>query len=182
MELIKKRWSPVAFSDRAVTPREMEALFEAARWAPSSYNAQPWRFFYGLKGDDMYPVLYNLINAANRTWARTAPALVLVVAETVFSGRDKPNRHAYYDTGMAVGQMLIKATEMDLYAHQMGGFDVERSVNDLSLPPHQEPVAMMAVGYKGDPSQLPAEVAERENAVRNRKPVDELVLNRNFES
>lgn len=179
-ELIKKRWSPVAFSDQPVTKEQLDELFRAAQWAPSSFNAQPWKFIYGLKGDDIYPVLYNLLNATNRIWARTAPALVLVMAETIFPGRDNPNRHAWYDTGMAVGNLLLKATEMDLFAHQMGGFDMEGSVAELDIPGGIEPVAMMAIGYKGDVSLLPEEVAMREKKARSRKSIEEFVLNRKF--
>jgi len=176
-ELIYKRWSPVAFAATPVDVKTITSLFEMAGWAPSSYNAQPWKFIYGLRGDDMYPLLLDLINEGNRVWAQTAPALFLVMADTEFPGRKRLNRHAWYDTGMAMGNLMLAATEMDLYLHQMGGFDVERSAKALALPSNIEPVAMAALGFKGDPSELPEDVAARESKKRTRKPVVEFVLN-----
>ncbi len=173
--LIKDRWSPVAFSGQPVEKEKLLSLFDAARWAPSSFNAQPWRFIVGIKGDKTYTAMFNLLNAGNKIWATTAPVLVLSIAETIYVGRGKKNRFAMYDTGMAVGNLLIQATELGLYVHQMGGYDAEKATLVFELPEHQEPMAMMAIGYKGDRQQLPEEEARREDRKRVRKELEEFV-------
>jgi nitroreductase len=173
--MITDRWSPVAFSDKPVGEEVILSLFKAARWAPSSFNAQPWRFIMGKRGDETYPVLLDLLSDSNRTWAKTAPVLVLSIAETYFVDRGKENRFALYDTGMAVGNLLIQATFAGLYVHQMGGYDAEKAKGIFKLPEHQTPMAMMAIGYKGDRKQLPEDVAKREDKERVRKELNEFV-------
>lgn len=168
----------MAFSDKPVEWEKVEALFEAAKWAPSSYNAQPWQFFYGQKGDDLYATLFGLIVPGNQQWAKTAPLLILGVAEKVAEGRDSENRFAAYDTGSAVGNLLIQATSMGLFAHQMGGYDTSGARSALKLPDRLEPMAMIAVGYKGEPTRVDKEVAARENNKRERKAFSEFVFNR----
>lgn len=177
-KIITDRWSPVAFSEKAIDPEIIRSLFEAARWAPSSYNAQPWKFIWGVKGDETYPVLFKLLNEANQKWAKTAPMLVIGISETVSPGRTSKNRFAFYDTGMAVANLLAQATHAGLFVHQMGGYDVERARQVLNLGKNDEPAAMMAIGYKGDPSQLPEDVAARESKPRSRKEVEEFAFNR----
>jgi nitroreductase len=152
-------------------------LFEAARWAPSSYNAQPWKFIYGYKGDDMYPLLFGLIYETNQVWAKTAPVLILSMAEMIPPGRTSINKYAFHDTGMAVGNLLVQATDMGLYVHQMGGYDHQSARTVLNLPETYDPVAMMAVGYKGNPDILPKNVAARENQKRERNPQETFVFN-----
>ena len=177
-KFISERWSPVAFSDKVPEQEIIALLFEAARWAPSSYNAQPWKFIYGYKGDDVYQMLFGLINETNQVWAKTAPVLILSIAETIPPGRTSLNRFAFYDTGMAVGNLLAQATDLGLYVHQMGGYDHESARTVLNLPDTYEPAAMMAVGYKGDPTVLPEAVAARENQSRKRTPQENFVFNR----
>ena len=168
----------MAFSDKTIEPEVTGSLFEAARWAPSSFNAQPWRFVWGQKGDGTYEKLFDLLSESNQRWAKTAPMLVIGVAETVAPGRTTKNKFAYYDTGMAVGNLLALATHAGLSVNQMGGYDVERARELLGLNEHEEPAAMMAIGYKGDPSQLPEEVAAREKKLRERKPLDAVASNK----
>ena len=175
---IINRWSPVAFSDQPVEWEKLEALFEAAKWAPSSYNAQPWRFFYGQKGDELYATLFSLLSPFNQQWAKTAPLLVIGVAETQSPGGRGENRFAGYDTGTAVGNMMVQATSQGLFMHQMGGYDANGARAALNLPDSLEPMAMLAIGYKGDPSILDPEVAAREKRKRERKPFKEFVFNR----
>ena len=177
-DIITDRWSPVAFSDKAIDPETIRSLFEAARWAPSSFNAQPWRFIWGMKGDDTYPVLFDLLSESNQQWAKTAPMLVIGIAETVPPGRTSGNRFAFYDTGMAVGNLLAQATNAGLFVHQMGGYDVDGARQVLHLSEAEEPAAIMAIGYKGDASQLPEDVAAREKKTRVRKSLDEIASNK----
>ena len=175
-ELIIRRWSPVAFDPRPVEYEKMHQLFEAAKWAPSGRNAQPWRFIFATKETPEFEVLFDLLDEGNMVWAKTAPLLVLSLAQVVSTYKNRPNRFAFYETGMAAGNLLLQATYMDLFVHQMGGYDVEKSKEVLVIPARYEPVAMMAIGYKGDPLQLPAEVAAREQQRRSRMEISEFLI------
>ena len=175
-ELITKRWSPVAFDPSPVEYEQMHLLFEAAKWAPSARNAQPWRFIYATKEMPDYQVLLDLLDEQNQVWARTAPLLVLALAQVVSTYKNRPNRLAFYETGMAVSHLLLQATHMGLYVHQMSGYDLERARKTLMIPTRYEPTAMMAIGYKGDPAQLPGEVAAREGKKRERMEVSKFLV------
>ncbi|MCU1263229.1 MAG: Nitroreductase [Bryobacterales bacterium] len=167
------RWSPVAFSPRAVESEKLQRIFEAARWAPSSSNEQPWSFVAATSDDpEAFERLADCLVPGN-AWARKAPVLALSVARTVFAGTATPNRHAFHDTGMAVGNLLAQATAEGLMVHQMAGYDVEKARRNLSLPANHEPVAMIAIGYYGEPT--PAQ-REREERPRTRKPIDQFVF------
>jgi nitroreductase len=167
--LIKKRRSPVSFSSQNIKKEEMALLFEAARWAPSSNNQQPWRFIYaGKQDEEAYGKLFDLLADGNKEWAKSAPVLILGVAEKISSYKNRPNRFAFYDLGMAVGNLLFQATSMGIYVHQMGGYDVEKAIKVFSIPEKYEPAAMMAIGYKGEVDSLPMELKRRELAKRKR--------------
>lgn len=174
-KILSERWSPVAFSGEPVEQEVLDSLFEAARWAPSSFNAQPWKFMVAKKGEDHYPILLELLTEANQKWARTAPVLVLSMAEMVPPGRSSKNRYAFHDTGMAVANLLAQATASGLYVHQMGGYDQAGARKVLNLPENLEPVAILAIGYKGDPVQLPGDIAVREQQERKRLSRSEFV-------
>jgi nitroreductase len=178
--IIKDRWSPVAFSEDKIDESIMEILFEAARWAPSSFNAQPWKFIWGSKGELIYSLLFELLNENNQQWAKTAPVLILSIAETIHSGRSNKNRFAHYDTGMAVGNLLAQATDKGLFIHQMGGYNNTKAKELFNMPEAFEPMAMMALGYKGSPTILPEDIAKRENRIRERKPLEEFVFKGKF--
>lgn len=173
-DLLRQRWSPRAFDDRPIEPEKLRSLFEAARWAPSSNNEQPWRF---IVADKDHATEWNRLLAClvegNRTWASCAPILALSVASLNFEDDGKPNRHAFHDTGMAVENLVLQATALGLAAHQMAGFDVEQARADLKIPPGYEPVAMIALGYPGDPASLPDRLRDRELQPRSRQPISE---------
>ena len=176
LDTIAQRWSPVIFSDRPVEPEKLERLFEAARWAASSSNDQPWSFVVATQEQ---PELFEKFAAClmpGNGWAKKAPVLVLSVARMVNAGTDNPNRYAFHDTGMAVGNLLTQATAEGLFVHQMGGFNVEKARVDLGLPAKHEPVAMLAIGYYGDAEQADAGSREREKKPRSRKPIAEFVF------
>jgi nitroreductase len=175
-ELVTKRWSPVAFDPKPVGYEQIHLLIEAAKWAPSGRNAQPWRFIYAGREMDEYQLMFGLLDEGNQVWARTAPLLVLPLAQVISTYKDRPNRLALYETGMAVSNLLLQATHMGLFVHQMGGYDVEKAREILAIPARYEPTAMMAIGYKGDPSMLPAEVAEREKKKRTRQDTGSFIL------
>jgi nitroreductase len=175
-DLFKRRWSPRAFSDQPVEAEKLRILFEAARWAPSSNNEQPWRFIVANKDNETeWNRLLACLVEGNRTWAYRAPVLILSVASLNFEDDSTPNRHAFHDTGMAVENLVLQATALGLSAHQMAGFDVEKARVDLKIPSGYEPVAMIAVGYPGDPAQLSDRLRAREAQPRIRKPLTEFV-------
>lgn len=176
-DLIARRWSPRAFDERPVEPEKLKSLFESARWAPSSNNEQPWRFIVASKATPTdYDRLLACLVEGNRKWAFRAPVLILSVASVNFEDDGKPNRHAFHDTGMAVENLVLQATALGLQAHQMAGFDVEKARTDLKIQSGYEPVAMIAVGYPGDPALLPDYLRERELKPRDRQPIGDFVF------
>jgi nitroreductase len=176
-ELLVRRWSPRAFDARPIEADKLRSLFEAVRWAPSSNNEQPWRFIVAGKGQrTAYDRLLACLVEGNRTWASRAPLLVLSVARLNFEERGKPNRHALHDTGMATENLLLQATALDLAAHPMAGFNAEQARADLKIPSDYELIAMIAVGYPGDPTILPDRLKQRELALRERNGVSAFVF------
>jgi nitroreductase len=177
-DLLRRRWSPRAFSERSVEPQKLYSLFEAARWAPSSNNEQPWSFVMATKDDpEPYARLLHCLNQRNQLWAQRAPVLMLSVARMAFSDDNSLNRHAFHDVGQAIADLTVEATDQGLWVHQMAGFDVERARRELAIPAGYEPVAMVAVGYYGDAARLPEQLQQRERAPRRRKTTSEFVFN-----
>jgi nitroreductase len=176
--LLARRWSPRALDPgRPVEPRILETLLEAARWAPSCNNEQPWRY---LVFDGRNPAALEAARSClveGNAWARKAPLLLLSVAKETFTRNDKPNRHGQHDTGMAGENLVLQATEMGLMSHQMAGFDAERARELFHIPAGFTPMAMIALGYPGRPEDLPATLREREEAPRVRKAVSEWAFN-----
>jgi nitroreductase len=179
--LIQKRYSPVLFDDQPISNELLYKLFEAARWAPSSFNDQPWNFIYGKKGEDeIYDQLFDTLMEGNKEWAQFAPVLALSVANMISPTTGKENRYAFHDTGMAMGNLLIQATSLDIYVHQMGGFSRSKARDALNIPQNYEPVAMIAMGYKAKQDGFPSKLIERENKTRTRKEIKDFVRNREF--
>ena len=175
-DLLSRRWSPRAFSERMVEPEKLRSLFEAARWAPSSNNEQPWHFIVGTKADpSAHDRLFQCLKEGNKKWAFRAPVLMLSIARVNFEDEGTPNRHAWHDTGMAVFSLVVQATALGLIVHQMAGFDIGKARTDLTIPDGYDPVAMIAVGYPGDPAILDDRLRQREFAPRERKAVTEFV-------
>jgi len=182
-ELLQRRWSPRAFSDKMVETDKLRSLFEAARWASSSNNEQPWSFIIATKDDEnTYRRLFECLKEGNKKWAFRAPVLMLSVARLNFEDEGTPNRHAFHDTGMAVFSLVVQATALGLMVHQMAGFDVEKARTELKIPDGHEPVAMIAVGYPGDPDILPDRLKQRELLPRERKPIAEFVFSAEWRS
>jgi len=175
-DLLRRRWSPRAFSERMVEPEILRSLFEAARWAPSSNNEQPWHFIVGTKSEvTAYDRLFQCLKEGNKKWAFRAPVLMLSVARLNFEDEGIPNRHALHDTGMAAFSLTMQATALGLVVHQMAGFEIDKARTDLGIPSEFEPVAMIAVGYPGDPSELPDYLRERELKPRERNAIGKFV-------
>jgi len=180
-DVIARRWSPRAFDERPVESEKLKRLFEAARWAPSSNNEQPWRLLAATKDNRAdYDKLFGCLSESNAKWAFRVPVLMLSVASLVFEDDGTPNRHALHDTGMAVENLVLQATAMGLQAHQMAGYDVERARRECEIPSGFEPVAMIAVGYPGDPTVLPDALRERELKPRERQPIEDFVFSANW--
>jgi len=178
-ELIKKRRSPVIFSDRPVEDKKLELIFEAARWAPSSHNQQPWRFIVAKREDSNYFArIFDCLSPANQVWAKNVPVLVLSIAESISGYNKKMNKYAFHDVGLAVSNLIFQATAMGLYVHQMGGYDNEKARNNLNIPHGYDPVAALAIGYiAGSYEGFPEELVKREKAARKRNPLSETVYN-----
>jgi nitroreductase len=174
-ELIRERWSPRAFSDQPVEKEKLHSLFEAARWAASAGNLQPWYFLFATSENaEEHARFASTLNERNIIWAEQAPVLVLIVAKLYeVPGKE---RLSFYDTGMAVGNLVTQAIELGLTTHQMGGFSAEKAREELHIPEGYEPLTVMAVGYPGDPETLPDHLREREVAPRVRKTLDEFVF------
>lgn len=175
-EIISHRWSPRAFENRAVEPEKLRSLFEAARWAASSYNAQPWFFIVGTKDKpENYRKVLDCFVEFNQSWASNAPVLAISIARTKFDD-GRPNRHAFHDVGQAAASLAIQATALGLQVHQMAGILPDKAREIFGIPEEYEAVAGMALGYAGDPASLPAQLKEREIAPRSRKPLNSFVF------
>jgi len=180
-EAQRKRWSPLAFSDRMVEPEKLLSVLEAARWAASSYNEQPWSFIIATKENPVeFERLLNVLAEGNQAWARTAPVLMLSVAKMYFERNGVENRHAFHDVGAAAASMAIQAAAIDLYIHQMAGFDVAKAKEVYQIPNGYEPVAAIALGYLGDAQTLSESLQQRNENPRTRKPLDQFVFSSNW--
>jgi nitroreductase len=176
-DLIRHRWSPRAFSDKPVEPAVLASLFEAARWAPSSSNEQPWAYLVATKDnpEDFAKTLSVLVEF-NAAWAKNAPVLALAVSHLKFQSNGNPNRNAFYDTGAATVLFSIEALARGLYVHQMGGFDAAKAKQVFEIPDDWEAIAAFAIGYPGHSDSLPQKLQDREVAPRTRKPLSEFVM------
>lgn len=176
LPVILERWSPRAFSDREVSSVDLKVIFEAARWAPSSFNEQPWRFFVGHRNSETYNKIAETLVPFNRAWAANAPVLILSVAKTRFSHNDSPNNYAVHDLGAADGFITLQAASMGISTHQMAGFDQARAREAFGIPEIYAIGSVMALGYQGDLSVLEEHYQGQEQSPRSRKPLNEIVL------
>ena len=171
-ELLQRRWSPRAFSEQPVSPEQVRSLLEAARWAPSSNNEQPWHFLIAMKRDQTdYEQLLSCLKPTNQMWARLAPVLAMSIAKLVFTDGGERNRHALHDVGLAVENLVVQATAIGLIVHQMAGIYPDKVQELYRIPGDYEVVAAIAIGYPGDPAILPEKFRQRESATRVRKPI-----------
>jgi nitroreductase len=181
LEIIQERWSPYSFSPAPVEEYKLKAIFEAAGYAPSCNNEQPWMFVYTTREDrKVFDQYLEFLADSNKIWAANAYAIVISMARTKFLLNGKVNRFAFHDTGMAVSNLLLQAIALDIYVHQMGGYSVEKVRNYFKLSDDTEPVAVMAVGYLGDGSLLSPELLSRDEKRRPRKSINEFVFKNDF--
>ena len=176
-ELLTKRWSPYSFDVRSVTDEDLRSLFEAARWAPSSYNEQPWNYIVAKKENpEEFQRLLSCLVDGNQVWAKAAPVLALGIAKLRFARNDQPNRAAIHDLGLAAGNLVVEATARGLWVHQMIGILPDKAREIYAIPEGYEPLTGIAIGYAGDPRALPEGLRERDLARRPRKPLKEFVF------
>ncbi|HRG78264.1 MAG TPA: nitroreductase family protein [Cyclobacteriaceae bacterium] len=180
-ELIEQRRSRRAYSTNPIEHEKIKSLFEAARWAPSSMNEQPWSYVYATRDQpDLWNKLLELLNESNRVWAINAPLLILSLARKTHIRNGANNALARYDTGAANTLLSIQATQLGLNVHQMGGYDRQKAIESLNIPDTYEPIVIMAIGYPGDPDSLSENLKLREEAPRERYTQEFFVMNKSF--
>ncbi|TXI70370.1 MAG: nitroreductase [Cyclobacteriaceae bacterium] len=166
---LEKRRSKRAFSDKAVSDKTIRSLFEAARWAPSSMNSQPWVYVYATKDQpEFYESIVNTLNEGNKIWAQQAPVLVVSFARKNHLANGAINGAARYDVGAANALLSVQATHAGLSVRQMGGYNKSLLINALNVPDELDPIVVLAIGYPGDPESLPENLKAREHAPRER--------------
>lgn len=176
--LLAERWSPRAFSGQPIDDETLLRLLEAARWAPSSNNSQPWRFLVAKREDEAaFATMFDCLMRGNQHWAGGAAALIVVTAVVRDEAEGELNPVHYYNAGLAVAQMVVEASANGFVAHQMGGIHKDKIREVYALPPEVDPIVAVAIGTIGDPEALEASLREREYAERVRKPLGEVVFN-----
>src|SRR5437867_137713 len=173
--LILNRWSPRSMTGEELDEQEIMSLFEAARWAPSSFNNQPWRFIYAKRNTGHWDRLFNLLVDANKLWAKKAALLVVVISRKKFEYNEKLARTHQFDAGSAWENLALEASSRGIVAHGMQGFDYEKARVVLGIPVDFEVMAMIAIGKKGPKENLPVELQDKEK-LSNRKPLRDIIM------
>ncbi len=181
LEVIRKRRSRRAYSDKMVESEKIQSLFEAARWAPSSLNEQPWFYVYATRGQALWDSIFETLRDGNKIWAKNAPLLICSLVRKNYTRFDGPNPAAGYDLGAANAFLSLQAAHLDLNVRQMAGFDQRQLVQNLRIPARYEPFIVMAIGYEGDVQSLPEKLKLRETEPRERFVQEEFVMNRAFD-
>ncbi len=174
-----RRWSPRAMNGTALSSAELGRLLEAARWAPSTYNEQEWRFLYAHREGPHWQTFFDLLLEGNQAWCHRAGVLVVVLSHTVFARNGKPNRVHSFDTGAAFENLALQGGSMGLVVHGMMGFDYDRAKSALAVPDDYAVEAMIAIGHPGDPDKLPEHFRKMETPT-GRKPVSEIICEGKF--
>jgi nitroreductase len=176
-KLIAQRWSPYGFDDKPVSRDDLKSILEAARWAASAFNEQPWCYILGVRGDDSaYDKVLSCLVEGNQSWAQAAPVLLLGVARTVYSRNGKPNGTAFHDLGLSSANLVLEATARGLYVHQMGGVLPDKAREVFGIPEEYQVLTGLAVGYAADPATMSDPLKERDLAPRTRRSLDEFVF------
>ena len=180
-KLIVERWSPRSFDSSEIPQEDLDVIFEAAGWAPSSYNIQPWRFLYSKRGDENWERFLSLLIEFNQSWAKNASVLIFVVSDTLSRQGDKPksNRPHSFDAGAAWQNMALQATAMGYHAHGMIGLDIDRAQQELGVPQDHKIEAAVAIGRQDAKEKLPDALQEREEP-SGRNPVSQFAMPGNF--
>ena len=176
-EFLRERWSPRAFADRPVSTEQLVTVLEAARWAPSAFNEQPWNFIVAMREDQVaFERVLSCLREGNVVWAQHAPVLMIAVAKLAFDRNGKTNRHAFHDVGQAIAHLTFQSAAEGLVLHQMAGFSPEKARDVFAIPETHEPATALAIGYIGEPDALPDDLHEREVADRSRNSLSSFVF------
>ncbi|MDD4889892.1 MAG: nitroreductase family protein [Phycisphaerae bacterium] len=177
LDVVRRRWSPRTFSDRPVSEDDLRACLSAAQWAASTYNEQEWRYVVARREDrKRFSKALACLVPKNQQWAKLAPVLMFSIGRPTFSRNGKPNPVWQHDVGLASGQLVLQATALGLYAHQMAGIEHELIRKTYKIPPEFEPVAGIAIGYIGRADDLPEDFRAAEVEPRTRRPLSETVF------
>jgi nitroreductase len=176
LDEIRSRWSGRSFADKVIEKEHIMQLIEAARWAPSSYNEQPWRFIVTEKGTKEFDLLAATLLPGNAPWASEAAILMLTVVKQYFSQNQKPNRFAYHDLGQSVAFMNLQAEKLKINVHQMAGFRKNEAETSFNIPDGFEAVTVIAMGYRGDIGNISPELQQKELAAQSRKDISEIAF------
>ncbi|MEO6684826.1 MAG: nitroreductase family protein [Dyadobacter sp.] len=179
LDLIKNRWSPRSFSDKVISENDLHTILEAAGWAASANNEQPWQYYYASKGNDGFVQITESLAGGNKPWAQHADVLIVAVARKTFEANHAENGAALHDLGMANAHLLLQASALNIYSHMMGGFDRAKISETLGLTENQSPLAVIALGYLDDAEKLEEPFKTRELTPRVRKPLSEFVFSKN---
>ena len=173
IDLIKNRWSPRSFFQEEIEQNDLDTILEAASWAPSANNEQPWHYIYAHRGTEGYETIKSALNPSNIAWAKDAGVLIAAIARKTFAANDVTNRSAMHDLGMANSNLLLQALSMNIYGHLIGGFNNEKLTADLALTTDQDVVCVIALGFLDVPEKLEEPLRGRETAARQRKALEE---------
>lgn len=181
LQNIAQRFSPYVYDDRPVERGKLLSCLEAARWAPSSYNEQPWRFIVARREDSTaFATALSCLLEANQEWAKHAGVLILTLTSTHFSRNGKPNAVCEHDIGLAAATLTFQATELGLHVHQMAGIDADAVIKTYKVPDGFKPLTAIAIGYLGNPESADKELSQRDKEPRNRKRLEEWVFGGEF--
>jgi len=175
LDLIKQRWSARSFSPREITTDEIHTILEAASWAASTNNEQPWEFYYALKGGVGFDTIWNCLMPGNQPWNIKAAGFIVTIARKTFAANEKPNAYAEHDLGLATSYLLLQASSMGIFTHPLAGIDKVKLIEFLHLSDNQSPLCVIALGYLDDAEKLEEPFKERELTPRSRKPLSEIV-------
>ncbi len=178
-ELIRKRWSARAFSKQSIDDDTLFTLFEAAGWAASANNEQPWRYIYAKREDkEAFEKMVNCLMPSNQPWAKNAAVLILCLAKTTMGAENKPNIAAHHDVGLSNATLLLQAVSQNIYGHMMGGYDRVKTKSEFTIPDNHDMVIFMALGYLDAPETLEEPFKARELTPRTRKELTEIVFHK----
>jgi nitroreductase len=180
LKAFKHRWSPRAYSEKPVEKEKLRSIFEAARWAPSARNEQPWRFIVGLKGDKTWQMIFETLVEWNQQWTKRAPVLILNIGKKFYDFKHLENETYQYDTGQAVAMLVAEVVNQGLIGHQMSGFSAEKASELFEISGDYQPISVTAVGYPGDPELLPEDMYKSEMEERKRRAIGETVFAEKF--
>ncbi len=176
LDIIRKRWSARSFKPQAISQQELDTLFEAASWAPSSMNEQPWMYLYALNGSPAFEAISNTLSPGNQPWAKNAAVLIASLARRTHANNGMINKYAWYDTGSANQNLLLQAASLGILGHVMGGFHYDKATEVLQLPEEIELVCLIALGYNDVPENLEEPFRTREITPRSRRTLDTFVF------